>query len=688
MDESGTYSLGYNQFGHPSSLGYTPSARARADASNVATTYSATYNYSHTGVLKTVSLGGLSKAAAVTYGRDDFGRATSVTSTVDASATTLAEAWYDVEDRVTFARYGNGTNLWRTFNALNGNLDRVVYGGSQVLAGVSYQYDANGNVLQENREATGGWYGSWKHHAFDGLDRLVASSMVMPSNGWTESYGSSPGGRLITAGGDAYTYASPASSQAVSLVENAASGTSRALAYDADGMLETDATTRAGGDSSSRAVSYDAVGCVKAIVHEDLDAVGMTLGTARTNYTCGLDGKLVARDSLKMDGSRSRRIDFAGLAEIRPDEGIFLLRVPVHGAVAVEDARSLTTGDRVPSLSGYVVSDVRGSVLATLPFDGSTPVTGVAREAEFDPWGKALASYSAMSSPRHGFAGAEMDPAAGTYSFGARVYDPTLRRWLSPDPLLAALPGLDEALGDNLNLYAYAGNNPIARVDLTGYWGEGLKEHLTRGLGLAVGVAQGFVPFGMATAPMVDNVWKGNDTFRQANGAGQVIGGAAAIVTGGTTMAGGTGLTVGTAGAGAIVGVPALVVGAAQVANGTLAMASGADKVGSGSTGGVEGPGTPQPTTQKQDVVTANGQKATPNGTRLGPSGKPEFHYSNSATRKQAVDGAKAQGGGATAKDGATGKQPAHWHSVKQNGERVSGPNKTHFNVRGDKPTP
>ena len=68
-------------------------------------------------------------------------------------------------------------------------------------------------------------------------------------------------------------------------------------------------------------------------------------------------------------------------------------------------------------------------------------------------WGKKLAGYSTLSSPqpRHGFVGAEPDEAVGTYSFGARTYDPTLRRWISPDPLLAGRPDIDEAVGPSLN---------------------------------------------------------------------------------------------------------------------------------------------------------------------------------------------------------------------------------------------
>ncbi len=72
----------------------------------------------------------------------------------------------------------------------------------------------------------------------------------------------------------------------------------------------------------------------------------------------------------------------------------------------------------------------------------------------------------------------------------------------------------------------------------------------------------------------------------------------------------------------------------------------------------------------------------------LGSSGKPKYHNSDSSTRKKALDGAKNDpaGSGKTVTDKATRKQARHHHSVKQNGDRVSGANKTHYNKRGDKP--
>jgi RHS repeat-associated protein len=56
--------------------------------------------------------------------------------------------------------------------------------------------------------------------------------------------------------------------------------------------------------------------------------------------------------------------------------------------------------------------------------------------------------------------------AFGTYAFGRRVYDPSLRRWLSPDPLAAADP--EAVTIPELDLWGYAGANPVRNVDRQG----------------------------------------------------------------------------------------------------------------------------------------------------------------------------------------------------------------------------
>lgn len=494
VDESGVYNLTYDSYGRPASVTFAPSVRAKAGATNVAASYKADFVYSVAGHLKTATIStGLPKTAALVYTRDVKGRTTTVESKVAATSTVLAaNLAYDVDDRLTFARYGNNTTGNWTFNPLNERLDRVAYKTSSnaVVAAVSYVYDANGNPLEENREREGyGGIYSFKLHSYDALDRLLQSISSSPAGYFVDDHTFSPGGNLLTAGGDSYLYAADATSQAATQVVNATAGSQRDLTYDLDGYLATDRHAPADGSVSDRTLAFDPMGCMRSITRLDTGVLGGET-TASSTYTCGLDGKVVARATTKLDGSASRRIDFAGLGEIRPDEGVFVLRVPVGGSVAVEDARLLSTGDRSTALSGYVANDARGSVLANLALTTQT----LSKEAEFDAWGRKLADFTTMSSPRHGFVGAEADEAVGSYTFGARSFDPSLRRWASPDPLLAGAPDLDESIGSNLNLFAYAENSPTKKTDVTGYW-------TVLGVAVAVGAAALTVTLMGASAP-------------------------------------------------------------------------------------------------------------------------------------------------------------------------------------------
>ncbi|MBT5470160.1 MAG: RHS repeat-associated core domain-containing protein, partial [Nitrospina sp.] len=117
--------------------------------------------------------------------------------------------------------------------------------------------------------------------------------------------------------------------------------------------------------------------------------------------------------------------------------------------------------------SGYIHQDIRGSVLAKTSFTHDWTIPQLSGETEYDAWGNDYA-VSALERPRHAFINHEPDPGTGHYHFGKRVYDPSLRRWLSPDPLFLSNPELDLEKGDELNLYQYAGNNPVKYVDPTG----------------------------------------------------------------------------------------------------------------------------------------------------------------------------------------------------------------------------
>lgn len=54
------------------------------------------------------------------------------------------------------------------------------------------------------------------------------------------------------------------------------------------------------------------------------------------------------------------------------------------------------------------------------------------------------------------FTGRQYDPETGLYYYRARMYSPTLGRFLQPDPI---------GYYDSMNLYAYCGNNPVNWID-------------------------------------------------------------------------------------------------------------------------------------------------------------------------------------------------------------------------------
>ena len=82
---------------------------------------------------------------------------------------------------------------------------------------------------------------------------------------------------------------------------------------------------------------------------------------------------------------------------------------------------------------------------------------GVQTEYGYSPYGITRASSSAGNDFR--YTGREFEAEDLNYH-RARYYDPTLGRWLREDPI--------EFNGEDANIYAYVGGNPISYFDPTG----------------------------------------------------------------------------------------------------------------------------------------------------------------------------------------------------------------------------
>ena len=113
---------------------------------------------------------------------------------------------------------------------------------------------------------------------------------------------------------------------------------------------------------------------------------------------------------------------------------------------------------------------------------------------EYTPYGETwvdikIQGNKELSPLTYRFSAKELDEETGFYYYGARYLDPKYSRWISADPAMNTgeyfpgagkgnsdgLPGMGGVYNSvNLNLYHYAGNNPIKYSDPNGKWGKSI----------------------------------------------------------------------------------------------------------------------------------------------------------------------------------------------------------------------
>jgi RHS repeat-associated protein len=98
----------------------------------------------------------------------------------------------------------------------------------------------------------------------------------------------------------------------------------------------------------------------------------------------------------------------------------------------------------------YLHADERGSIVAVS--DDSGNVIGINK---YDEYGVPAATNIGT----FGYTGQVWLPELGLWHYKARMYDPRLGRFLQPDPI---------GYEDGLNMYAYAGADPVNMADSTG----------------------------------------------------------------------------------------------------------------------------------------------------------------------------------------------------------------------------
>jgi RHS repeat-associated protein len=107
----------------------------------------------------------------------------------------------------------------------------------------------------------------------------------------------------------------------------------------------------------------------------------------------------------------------------------------------------------------YLFSDHQGSIIAAANAGGTATIN------RYDEYG----IPASTNTGRFQYTGQIWLAELGMYHYKARIYSPTLGRFLQTDPV---------GYADQFNLYAYVGNDPINRYDPEGAWSKAVHDRL------------------------------------------------------------------------------------------------------------------------------------------------------------------------------------------------------------------
>jgi len=346
---------------------------------------------------------------------------------------------YDALSRLTNAITGIGTFKYSYFsNALrldtitfpNGQLSKYSYFdrsndfrikqitnnlGTNVLSAFIYQYDVMGRITYWKQiPAEGFSEGVPYYPAYDAVGQALEVDKYLPIVGQPEPayvFGYDLGGNRISKGGTTGSAANYSYNPVNGLIAASANVSTRQYQWDADNHLRSISD-----GSTTTTVDYDAFGRVYRFSE--------TVGGVTT----------------------TRRLTWAGAALIQE-------RINVGSSATLKWYYSDGYEDQYSQTNLFFTRDHLGSIHEI------TSSNRLEYRYAYEPYGNRSTTFStgAGLEPNLGFTGYYLK---GSLLFAPfRAYDPDLGRWLSRDPL-------GEVGG--LNLYRYAGGDPVNNIDTDG----------------------------------------------------------------------------------------------------------------------------------------------------------------------------------------------------------------------------